>query len=97
MGGHYMIPRPCHTPRNSTGALIWLNEATFTFNQVSVCFLGISQTAAMRIKLKIQMVMKFSDDSKRLGDFVQVDDVYWGAKHSGGKRGRDAEGKTILD
>ncbi|WP_136799371.1 MULTISPECIES: transposase [Desulfosediminicola] len=51
----------------------------------------------MRIKLKIQMVMKFSDDSKRLGDFVQVDDVYWGAKHSGGKRGRDAEGKTILD
>ncbi|WP_136799972.1 IS1595 family transposase [Desulfosediminicola ganghwensis] len=52
-------------------------------------FLGISQTAAMRIKHKIQMVMKFSDDSKRLGGFVQVDDVYWG-----GKRGRGAEGKT---
>ncbi len=48
----------------------------------------------MRIKHKIQMVMKFSDDSKRLGVFVQVDDVYWGGKHSGGKRGRVAEGKT---
>lgn len=38
--------------------------------------------------------MKQADDEKPLKDFVQVDDVYWGGKHSGGKRGRGAEGKT---
>jgi transposase-like protein len=57
-------------------------------------FLGISPTAAMRIKHKLQMVMKLADDSRPLRGFVQIDDVYWGGKHSGGKRGRGAEGKT---
>lgn len=57
-------------------------------------FLGISQTAAMRIKHKLQMVMKIADDRRPLRGFVQIDDVYWGGKHSGGKRGRGAEGKT---
>lgn len=57
-------------------------------------FLGISQTAAMRIKHKLQLVMKRADDSRPLRDFVQIDDVYWGGKRPGGKRGRGAEGKT---
>jgi transposase-like protein len=57
-------------------------------------FLGVSQNAAMRIKHKLQMVMKQADDEKPLKEFIQVDDVYWGGKHSGGKRGRGAEGKT---
>ena len=57
-------------------------------------FLGISPTAAMRIKHKLQMVMKLADDKYPLTGFVQVDDVYWGGKRHGGKRGRGAEGKT---
>ena len=57
-------------------------------------FLGISQTAAMRIKHKLQMVMKSADDQRPLRDFVQIDDVYWGGKRPGGKRGRGSEGKT---
>lgn len=57
-------------------------------------FLGISQTAAMRIKHKLQMVMKKADDQRPLRGFIQIDDVYWGGKKSGGKRGRGAEGKT---
>ncbi len=40
------------------------------------------------------MVMKKADDSMPLGGLVQVDDVYWGGKKSGGKRGRGAPGKT---
>ena len=57
-------------------------------------FLGVSPQAAMRIKHKLQMVMKTADDSRPLRGFVQIDDVYWGGKKSGGKRGRGAEGKT---
>ncbi len=57
-------------------------------------FLGISQTASMRLKHKLQMVMKLADDKRPLRGFVQIDDVYWGGKRPGGKRGRGAEGKT---
>ena len=57
-------------------------------------FLGISQTASMRIKHKLQMVMKKADDTKPLKGLVQIDDVYWGGKKSGGKRGRGAAGKS---
>lgn len=38
--------------------------------------------------------MKLADDQYPLAGFVQVDDVYWGGRRSGGKRGRGAEGKT---
>ena len=57
-------------------------------------FLGISANAALRIKHKLQMVMKYADDKRPLRGFVQIDDVYWGGKRSGGKRGRGADGKT---
>ena len=42
--------------------------------------LGISVNAAFRMKQKIQHVMKSSDDSLRLKNLVELDDVYWGGK-----------------
>jgi hypothetical protein len=42
--------------------------------------LGISVNAAFRMKQKIQHVMKTSDDSLRLENLVELDDVYWGGK-----------------
>ena len=38
--------------------------------------------------------MKKADDRKPLRGLVQIDDVYWGGKKTGGKRGRGAAGKT---
>lgn len=57
-------------------------------------FLGISDKAALRMKHKLQLVMKDADDAMKLGGLIQIDDVYWGGKRSGGKRGRGAPGKT---
>jgi len=42
--------------------------------------LGISVNAAFRMKQKIQHVMKSADDSLRLDNLVELDDVYWGGK-----------------
>ena len=42
--------------------------------------LGISVNAAFRMKQKIQHVMKNADDSLRLANLVELDDVYWGGK-----------------
>lgn len=55
--------------------------------------LGISINAAFRMKQKIQHVMKSADDSLRLENLVELDDVYWGGKKSG-KRGRGTLSKT---
>jgi transposase-like protein len=57
-------------------------------------FLGISVNAAFKMKHKLQHVMKKADDQLVLEGFVELDDVYWGGKRSGGKRGRGAPGKT---
>ena len=57
-------------------------------------FLGISINAALKMKHKIQHVMKSADDHLLLEGFVELDDVYWGGKRRGGKRGRGASGKT---
>lgn len=57
-------------------------------------FLGISVNAALTMKHKLQHVMKNADDKLLLEGFVELDDVYWGGKRSGGKRGRGAPGKT---
>ncbi len=56
--------------------------------------LGISFNAAMRMKHKLQHVMKKADDRRALAGLVELDDVYWGGKGKGGKRGRGATGKT---
>jgi transposase-like protein len=58
--------------------------------------LGISFNAAMRMKHKLQHVMKDADDKRVLEGFVELDDVYWGGKAKGGKRGRGAAGKTFF-
>jgi len=57
-------------------------------------FLGISVNAALKMKHKLQHVMKQADDRLLLEGFIELDDVYWGGKHRGGKRGRGAPGKT---
>lgn len=56
--------------------------------------LGISINAAMKMKHKLQHVMKIADDSLPLEGLIELDDAYWGGKRSGGKRGRGAPGKT---
>ena len=38
--------------------------------------------------------MKESDDKQPISGIIQLDDVYWGGEHRGGKRGRGAAGKT---
>jgi hypothetical protein len=57
-------------------------------------FLDIFVNAAFKIKHKLQHVMKQADDLLLLQGFIEMDDVYWGNKRSGGKRGRGAPGKT---
>lgn len=57
-------------------------------------WLGISVNAAMRVKHKLQHVMKSADDSRVLEGLIELDDVYFGGKRKGGKRGRGAPGKT---
>lgn len=49
---------------------------------------GISADAALRMKHKLQQVMKERDDSKTLWGIIQLDDAYWGGKKQDGTRGR---------
>ncbi len=57
-------------------------------------FLGVSANAALRIKHKLQQVMKDHDDQLQLAGIIQLDDAYWGGKKHDNKRGRGASGKT---
>ena len=50
--------------------------------------LGISAKAALRMKHKLQQVMKYRDDQYRLEGKILMDDAYWGGKKADGKRGR---------
>lgn len=56
--------------------------------------LGVSYNTAWLIKHKLMQAMKERDERKPLSGWVQVDDAVWGGEHRGGKRGRDAPGKT---
>lgn len=56
--------------------------------------IGVSANAALRVKHKLQHVMKKQDDALPLSGFIQIDDSYLGGKSRGGKRGRGASGKT---
>ena len=56
--------------------------------------LGISANASLRLKHKLQQVMKEADDAYPLYTLVQLDDAYWGGKKHDGVRGRGATGKT---
>ena len=55
--------------------------------------LGISANAALRMKHKLQQVMKERDDTQPLNGLVLIDDAYWGGKKRDGLRGRGASGK----
>jgi hypothetical protein len=55
---------------------------------------GISPTAALRMKHKLQQAMKNHDDSLALSRVVQIDDAYWGGTRHDGLVGRGASGKT---
>lgn len=56
--------------------------------------IGISANAALRMKHKLQHVMKSREEAKQLSGYIQIDDSYLGGKSRGGKRGRGASGKT---
>ncbi|GAA3929061.1 IS1595 family transposase [Litoribacillus peritrichatus] len=56
--------------------------------------LDVNYDTAWKLKHKLLQAMKESDDKHSLRGIVQIDDVYWGGKRRGGKRGRGAEGKT---
>lgn len=56
--------------------------------------LGVSANASLRMRHKVQHVMKERDDTKPLQGYIQVDDAYLGGKSRDGKRGRGASGKT---
>ena len=56
--------------------------------------LGISANAALRMKHKLQQVMKNRDDRYLLEGSILMDDAYWGGKKNDGRRGRGATGKT---
>lgn len=56
--------------------------------------LGISANASLRLKHKLQQVMKEADDARPLHTMIQLDDAYWGGKKHDGVRGRGATGKT---
>jgi len=56
--------------------------------------LGIFANTSLRMKHKLQHVMKTREDTKPLSGFLKFDDAYWEGKRSGGKRGRGAPGKV---
>lgn len=56
--------------------------------------LDVNYDTAWKLKHKLLQAMKESDDKNALSGIIQIDDVYWGGKRKGGKRGRGAEGKT---
>jgi transposase-like protein len=54
----------------------------------------VSWLTAHRMLRKIRQAMGHRDSLYRLGDLIEVDDALVGGRHTGGKRGRGAEGKT---
>ena len=58
--------------------------------------IGVSAKAALRLKHKLQQVMKNRDDHLVLRGLLLIDDAYWGGKRRDGKRGRTATGKNPL-
>jgi transposase-like protein len=57
--------------------------------------LGVTYKAAWRIGHEIRKHMAFVDGDPQLDGIVEIDETYIGGKRSG-KRGRGAEGKTVL-
>jgi transposase-like protein len=58
--------------------------------------LGVTYKTAWRIGHKIRELMERGDIKGLLAGHVEADEAYIGGRRSGGKRGRGAEGKTIV-
>lgn len=58
--------------------------------------LGVSVNAAFRMKQKIQHVMKSADDSLRLENLVELDDVYWGGKKKAESAAEEQQAKLLF-
>ncbi len=100
---HRQTPVTCLTIFEATklSLTVWfLGKFFITQSKDGISSLNLARSpriwanAALRMKHKLQHVMKQHDDSKPLSECIQMDDVYWGGKRSGGKRGCGADGKT---
>ena len=58
--------------------------------------IGCTYKTAWRMAHELRKLMAQADDHGPLSGWVEVDETYVGGKRSGGKRGRGAEGKTIV-
>ncbi len=58
--------------------------------------LGVTYKTAYRVGQQIRKLMELADISGLLSDHVEMDEAYVGGRRSGGRRGRGAEGKTIV-
>jgi len=56
--------------------------------------LGVNYKTAWSVRHKLLQGMKEFNDSSPISGVIQLDDVYWGGEHRGGKRGRGSENKT---
>ena len=61
-----------------------------------LCCHDVSDRAALRMRHKLQLVMKNDDDKLKLFGLIVVDDVYHGGRSQGRKRGRGAPGKSPI-
>ena len=55
---------------------------------------GVSYKTAWRMCRQIRKML--AEEQELLGDEVEVDETYYGGKRRGGKRGRGAEGKSVV-
>jgi len=58
--------------------------------------LGVTYKTAWRMGQQIRQLMGKADGFEIMRGHVELDEAYVGGKRSGGKRGRGAEGKTIV-
>jgi transposase len=58
--------------------------------------LGVTYKCAWRIGQQIRELTGDADFSGLLSNHVEIDEAYVGGRHHGGKRGRGAEGKTVV-
>ena len=58
--------------------------------------LGVTYKTAWRMGQQIRKLMAKADGFEVLRGHIELDEAYVGGKRSGGKRGRGAEGKTIV-
>jgi len=58
--------------------------------------LGVTYKTAWRMGMKIRELIGSVDSFDMLAGHVEMDEAYVGGRRSGGKRGRGAEGKTVV-